>query len=142
MAYDPLDPFEAVAYDTQAQALRQQYGTALSKNAYNQGNLGLRRQMDNAELGQQFFDFRQKIPGAFAARGFMNSGLYKKSLMDYQNNRLKAQNKLDFNYNEALGGLNLDKLGIEGNLSGGLASIEAQKQVRRATLAAQLKDIA
>ena len=141
MAYDPLDPFTLVQYGNQAQQLRRQYGQGLARNDYSKAQLGIRHQMAQDDLGQQFFDYRQQLPGGFAGRGLLNSGLYKHALEQYSSRKLQGQNKLQFEYSSQLGDLGLNRLGLEETYSGGLSDLEAEKQARRAQLAAQLREL-
>lgn len=142
MAFDPLNPLDLVQYDTRGNQLRNQYGQGQAQNTYKRSQLDISHQRAVDQLGQQFYDFRQKIPGSFIGRGLLNSGLYSHALSEYSRKKLQGQNDLNLDYSGQVGGLDLEKLGLEQNLSGGLAGLEAEKQARRAQLAAQLREMA
>lgn len=139
--YDPIDPFQLVQYNNAGNSLRTQYGNSSARNTYGQAMLGIQHQRAQDKLGQQFFDYRQQLPGGFAGRGLLQSGLYKHALEQYSQRKLQGQQDLNLDYQSQLGGLQVDQLGTENTLNSGLSSIEAEKQARRAQLAAQLREL-
>lgn len=136
-----LSPWEIAAYQSRSDQAGTNYQNFLAQDAYRRAQLGVYDQRNRDRLGQQFDQARGRLPGSFARRGLLSSGIYKRALTDYATSRTQAFGDLDLNYTSQLGGFDVEKQGQTGTYNTTLAGIEAEKAARRAQLATQLRDV-
>lgn len=136
-----LSPWEIAAYQSRTDQTGTNYQNFLAQDAYKRAQLGIYDQRNRDRLGQQFDQARNKLPGGFARRGLMNSGIYKQALENYGTARSQAFGDLDLNYTSQLGGFDVEKQGQTGTYNTSLAGIEAEKAARRSQLATELRNV-
>lgn len=136
-----LSPWEIAAYQTRQDQASTAYQNALAQNTYQRSMLGIANQRNRDRLGQQWEGYRNHLPGSFAGRGLLNSGIYKQALTDYANNRQRSFDDLDFSYTTQLGQFDLDKTGVTNTYNTSIAGIEAERAARRAQLASEIRGI-
>lgn len=137
-----LSPWEIVGYDTRRDALRNQYQSALAQFTYDRSMLGAQELIDFDDLGWQWNQRRDRLPGAFNRRGLLNSGIYNQGLQDYGHERQSAYDKLRFNYEKTRGQISIDEQKALGGYNTGMATVDAEQSARRQQLASQLREIA
>ncbi len=94
------------------------YDTNKAQNQYKQGALTSKYQLDTGQLGQKFkLDWgdlqrkwdttREKLPGTFAGKGLLNSGIYTDALNKYAAERGGSEEQARFGYQSQLNQMNL-----------------------------------
>ncbi len=136
-----LSPWEIAAYQTRQDQASTAYQNSLASNTYQRSMLGIANQRNRDRMGQQWTQYRNQLPGGYARRGLLNSGIYKQALTDYANNRQRSFDDLDFSYTTQLGQYDLDKQNFTNTYNAGLTGIEAERAARRAQLASELRGI-
>lgn len=141
MAYDPLDPMQELAYDDQVRRLRESYQRQLARQDYERNYYTSQNAAQRDALAQQFFNARQRVPYSYSGRGLLSSGLYKKAITDYLDNRNKSFADFDITSQYRQGQFDLSRLDLEQTLQGGISAIEAERQAARARNAAALREV-
>ena len=102
------------------------------KNAQNQ-------ESDTTKLNRQYDQMRERLPGGYAKRGLLNSGLYHQGLTDYGTQRGQATSDMTQKYQQAFGDLAVR--GTQGLVTWGQQQADAAEAeaLRRAEIATQLK---
>ncbi len=121
-----------------------------ANNTYLEGrtNLDLQRGQARRGFGDQVRDWRQNtteqrqaMPGQYAQRGLLTSGIYRGALGDQSRQSLEAYSRILRDRNAAMGGFDLQLGGLERARAGQLQDIESQKRARLMELALQLHGI-
>lgn len=141
MGFQFLEPTDINRYNTAASNSRAQYARKIARGTYDMGQLNQDYNLGRAQLGQQWDEARRDLPGAFVKRGVFNSGIYQQGLQDYAQKRLGSFQQLGRQHQKQYGGLLQDMIGAETDLSTQLGQISADKEARRAQLAAAIKGI-
>lgn len=134
-----LDPLGDAWYTTSSNRLQQGYQQGLAQNAF-QRNLADQSYRERLAAMQQHFNQGfESVPGAFAARGLDNSGVYQHALQNMYSNQamgvgnLTQQNQLqDLGYTQAAAQLG-------DTYSSGMGDLNLQNQARQDSMAAQLR---
>jgi len=136
-----MSPEEIAAYESRRAALRGQYAASQAQNTYNQGLARIGYTTGSRDLTRQFDQMRQRLPGGYAKRGLLNSGIYKQGLENYGVERANSFGDLQQRLQSALGQFTIDQQSSSANYGTGLAQIATEEAARRAALAAQLKAV-
>lgn len=132
-------PDELTQYSIMKRNAKTQLGQVQAQNAF-QRNADLRNQgLETSALTRRFDTMRERLPGAFAGRGLLNSGIYGHALTTYAQDRQNALTALATKYQQMLGQLDIGNQGANQDYQTALANAADMEQARRATLAAQLK---
>lgn len=78
-----LSSSERVAFDRQRDAVDLEYSTNVARNAAARGQNNFDEQTAVGNLGRQYQRGRNKLPGGFAGRGLLNSGIYRGAVSDF-----------------------------------------------------------
>ena len=132
---------EAAAYDTRRSQARQAYANMAAQNTFSSGQAGLGYGRSVRDLTRKFDQMRSRLPGGFARRGLLNSGIYGSALQNYATNRANTMNDLQQQLAGTQGQYALQGQMGENTLNTALAAIQAEQDARRADLAAQLREI-
>jgi hypothetical protein len=141
------DPALELDYGTQAAlaAARSKasntYGQARATNDYQRSSLDARFNQNQAQMGLQWDRQRGKLPGGYARRGLLNSGVYHQGLQDYAVNRGNAYNQALQQYGEQAGAIGLQGQSTEQTYADAMATIAAQEQMARSQVASTLRGL-
>lgn len=133
-----LSPFDIAAFRQRQVNLRDDYRRGLAANDLAYGDAEANYNNSYSGLTSDWRSARDDLPGGFAQRGVLNSGIYRQGLGDFYNQRYRAFGDLAAGYQNQQGQLNLQRLGLAQTLRGGLDQVAADQLAARAQLAAQL----
>lgn len=136
-----MTPWEIAAYQNRTDQAGTAYQNSLAQDTFSRSMADVYFQRNSDRLGQQFDKSRSQLPGSFARRGLLNSGIYQQALTDYANSRQQAFGDLNFDYSNQKGQLDVNKQGFTNTYNTSLTGVEAEKAARRAELATQLRGI-
>lgn len=139
MATPGLSPEDINYFNTTRRRLNLNYQQGSAQNAFQRGNLQQNQTADLDSLTNRYNRMREQLPGGFAQRGLLNSGIYHQGLQNYAQDRQTAFDALNRQYGQALGGLTLAQQQLDQQNNGGLQDIESQEQARRQAIAAALR---
>lgn len=136
-----LGPTDLLAYANNRRTATSQYGQGQAQLQY-QRALGQQNYGNSQyDLGRQYDQQREQLPGGFAHRGLLNSGIYGAALQNYGTNRVNAFNRLGQGYASQQGQYDAQGRNLEQNYQDALANIASQEQAQRDSIAAQLKGL-
>lgn len=136
-----LTPSETQNFNQQQTDLSQGYEQQSAQNTYARANLQANQQRATTQLGQQYDQQRSTLPGAYAHRGLLNSGIYSTGLDNYAKARTNAFDNSNQSYAQALGQNDLSQQQATQSYGSATGSLAAQKTARRADLASQLRAV-
>lgn len=137
-----IDPAEQLAWDNQRRAARNTYQGSLVNLDFQRGAAQQNQGLDFNKLTTQFDQMRNNLPGGFAKRGLLNSGIYGDKLQQYGTARSSAFSDLASKYQQMLGGLGQQQNAAGINYSNTLGGVDDQEAIRRSQIAAALKGLA
>jgi hypothetical protein len=137
MAY--FSPMEAAAFEQQRQAVDYGYSQNITNIAARQSMLDLQRSEEERSLFEGLRRQRQQLPGAYAGRGLLRSGIYGRGLADFETNRLRAGQRLERSYLQQGQQLARELSSADINRAMALADIELQEAQRRSAISAMLQ---
>ena len=115
------------------------YGTAQATNAYKRSSALANQTAASAALGRQWQSGRNKLPGDFNNRGLLNSGIYQQGMQDSAVEKELSYGALGRQYQQMLGGLEMERQGADVNYYNEMADNDAQERARRAYYAQQYR---
>jgi hypothetical protein len=136
-----LAPSELQNFAQKQDDLNQTYGQQKAQTAYARGGLQQNQTANVANLSRQYDQQRAQLPGAYAHRGLLNSGIYAQGLQNYGIARTDAFGNADRTYQQALGQNDLTGQQTDQSYRSATAGIAGQRTARRADLAAQLRAV-
>lgn len=136
-----IDPVEQQAWDNRRSRARSTFETTAAQNEFRRGNILQNQGLDTASLARRFDRMREQLPGGYARRGLLNSGIYKQGLTRYAQDRQSAQSDLFARYQQMLGDLAHQQQLQSVNFMNTIGDINDQERVRRAQIAAALQGI-
>ncbi len=134
-----IDPAEQAAYDNQRRRATDTFQFGQSRYAAQRGNIQQNQGLDTNRLARRFDRMRESLPGGYARRGLLNSGLYKRGLTDMGLDRQAAFSDLTAKYQQMLSNLSFDQYGAGIQYGNQIGDIDDAERVRRAQLAAALQ---
>lgn len=117
------------------------YGNSLANLEFQRGNALANQSLDTQNLTTQWDRTRERLPGGYAHRGLLNSGIYGQGLQNYATDRLSAFRNLQSKYQQQLGSYDLQKQQAVNQHASTFAGIDTTEQAARADLAAQLRGL-
>ena len=141
MPYFDLSPLEYASLGNQRRQATSQYGLGRAQIDYQRSQAATANSQQMADLRRQYTQMREQLPGGFAQRGLLNSGLYARALKNYGTERQEATNRAAQGYQERLAGLDIEQRATETSYSDAMAALAAEEQARRAQIAATLRGI-
>lgn len=134
-----LDPAEVAAYANRRTRATNQYQIQQAQNSYNRGTTGANQATSTRNLTTQFDKMRTNLPGQYARRGLLNSGIYAQGLQDYGTGRTSAFGDLAQRYQQQFGQFDLNDQAASVNYNDTIGEIYDQEAVRRSQVAAALR---
>lgn len=108
---------------------------------FNRGNTLAQQGLDFTALARKYDQMRTQLPGSYAHRGLLNSGIYGNALQQYAQQRQTATQGLTQKYQQALGQQQLGLTQAQQNYGYSNQDTAAAEQARRADIAAALKGL-
>lgn len=136
-----LSPVDLAAYDQQRQAASSTYGSGLAQLQYQRGVAGQNYGNTQYNLAHQYSLQRAALPGGYARRGLLNSGIYGNALSEADQSQSRALSQASLGYQQQLGGYGINEQNLGSTYTNALANIGAAESARRQELAAQLQGI-
>lgn len=136
-----IPPYADPNLDRKRGLIKNQYGLNTANYSWQRGNIRQQQNLDTAGLTQQFGQMRQALPGQYANRGLLNSGIYSQGLYDFNQNKANQFAKLANQYSTQLHNNTVGQQQAGQDQATGLADVDYQEAQARAALAAQLKAI-
>lgn len=134
-----LSPFDIASFRTRRTALRNDYRRGVAANNLAMGDATAQYNNDYQGLLQNYTTQRNQLPGSYANRGLLNSGIYREGLGQHYADRATGFGNLNMGLQSQLGQLNLQRLQLAQALRGGLSQVTADQLAARAQLAATLR---
>lgn len=136
---DYLDPQQIAAFNQALARLSADYGRSLAQDTFDRGSAQQDYNRANTALGMQWDQARTQLPGSYAGRGLLNSGIYKAGLKDYATQRSFATDTLRSQYDRQVGQLNLNRQGLEDRYRQERDAVAESKNAAIASKAAQIR---
>jgi hypothetical protein len=115
------------------------YLLGLNQNQYQRDTVRNAYGRQRGDLVQQYAQLRDRIPGSFAARGMLNSGMQEKAWRDFKDQRQNAYANLAGQRDDQLSGLTLARNQLASTRAGTLDDLEEQRTARLAAVASTLR---
>lgn len=143
MAYQyTLPAAEATAFEGQRSAIDYGYQQNIVQNAAQQQTLNLEQMQAQRDLARQLTRARQQLPGQYAGRGLLRSGIYGRGLGEFEEGRMMAESRQERGFGQRRMDL-YNTLGqFDINRGMALANIDLQEAQRRSAIAAMLQGAA
>ena len=140
MAYQfTLPTAEATAFAAQRDAVDYGYQQNLIQNAAQMQGLNVEQTQARRDLARQLTRARQQLPGMYAGRGLLRSGIYGRGLGEFEEGRMMAESRQERSFNQRRQAL-MNALGESDiNRAMQLANIDLQEAQRRSAIAAMLQ---
>lgn len=140
MAYQfTLPTAEATAFEGQRSAVDYGYQQNLAQNAAQMQSLNLEQTRAQRDLMRQLNRARQQLPGQYAGRGLLRSGIYGRGLGEFEENRLMAEARQEGAFGQRRQDLISALSQFDINRAMSLANIDLQEAQRRSAIAAMLQ---
>lgn len=141
MAYgdDPQSILDNDYYRSARRRVNDTYGMGVSQNTQQQSQLRNTFGRQKGDLVRQFADMRERLPGSFAGRGMLNSGMYQHALTQFGDRRAQSFADLGQQQTDGLAGLQLARDQMEWTRGATLGDLEEQQAARRRAIAASLQ---
>ena len=137
---DPgLSPDEVNALQTRRRQVNTTYGLGMAQNRFQMGRTRRECNRGRQDLKFQFGRARRELPGAYAAGGLMNSGIYQRGLTDFNVEKTRALGNLRGQFQDEMGGLRLASRQLDRVRQSSLNDIASQRAARRQALASSLR---
>ncbi len=128
-------------FETSRRRARTTYGQGSAQNTFQRGQLAQATGRGRADLMKQFDAIRNKLPGGFAGRGLLNSGIYQEKLGQYGTDRLTATNRFEEDATGASNQLTLGQGQLDELYKDAMTDIDGQESARRQAIAASLRGL-
>lgn len=134
-----LPAAEATAFEGQRSAIDYGYQQNLVQNAAQQQTLNLEQMQAQRDLARQLGRARQQLPGQYAQRGLLRSGIYGRGLGDFEEGRMMAESRQERGFGQRRMDLynTLGQFDINRGIA--LANIDLQEAQRRSAIAGLLQ---
>lgn len=140
MAYQfTLPAAEATAFEGQRSAVDYGYQQNLAQNAAQMQSLNVEQTRAQRDLTRQLNRARQQLPGQYAGRGLLRSGIYGRGLGEFEENRLMAESRQEGAFGQRRQDLISALSQFDINRAMSLANIDLQEAQRRSAIAAMLQ---
>jgi hypothetical protein len=128
---------------TQKRALiKQGYANQQADQTWQTRNIKQQHATSFQALKSQYAQQRASLPGQYAGRGLLNSGIYKQGLIDYNKGRTTAFKGLAQQYASQQHQLQAGGAKAQLDMNQSLNDVDLAEAQARAQLAAQLKAVA
>lgn len=141
MALFDLDPMDIATYAAQRRKAQAGYGQGLAQATYDQNMSQTKLTRDLGDVDQSYARKRENLPGQYARRGLMNSGIYQGALGRHAADQTQERQRALQSYQERLGQLEINKQNLGQNLNLAMTEIAEQEAARRAQIAAALRGL-
>ena len=136
-----ISPEEQATWAGRRRRAKDTWEFGKSKLEFDRGGTQAQQGADVATLVRQFDLMRRNLPGGYARRGLLNSGIYAQALQDYGQERTSAYGDLARKYQQMLGQQEFQGRELDLNYSNAILDVDELEKMRRAQLAAQLKGL-
>lgn len=141
MAYT-LPAHEATAFEGQRMAADYGYQQNLVQNAAQMQALNVEQTQARRDLASQLRRARQQLPGQYAGRGLLRSGIYGRGLGEFEQGRMTAEARQERGFGQRRQDLISALSQFDINRAMALANIDLQEAQRRSAIAAMLQGAA
>lgn len=128
MPYTPRPYVADPTIGAQSAAATRQYGLQQSNLNFQRGNLQQQKRQDFAGLAYQYGKMREALPGQYAGRGLLNSGIYQQGIYDFNRQKQQAAAALTTKWQGQLGANHFQALDNTGRYYDTQAQLGAQNQ--------------
>lgn len=140
MAYQfTLPTAEATAFAAQRDAVDYGYQQNLAQNAAQMQGLNVQQTQARRDLARQLTRARQQLPGMYAGRGLLRSGIYGRGLGEFEEGRMMAEARQERDFGQRRQDLMAALSQFDTNRAIALANIDLQEAQRRSAIAAMLQ---
>lgn len=141
MTYSDISPAESTAYENRRRRARDTYEGGLAALESQRGDVMAKQGLDTAQFTRNWDQSRNRLPGGYARRGLLNSGIYKRGLEQYAQARQQASSQLGLRYQAMLNQMNQQQMAAGLQFNNTMGDLYDQEAMRRAEIAAALKGL-
>jgi transposase len=134
-----LPAAEATAFEAQRAATDYGYQQNLVQNAAQMQALNVEQTQARRDLARQLGRARQQLPGQYAQRGLLRSGIYGRGLGEFEEGRMMAESRQERGFGQRRQDLISALSQFDINRAMSLANIDLQEAQRRSAIAAMLQ---
>lgn len=135
------DATETAAWGNQRRQVADQYGNTESTIEFNRDQAKQNQALDTGQLAKTWDRTREALPGQFAHRNLLNSGIYGGALQQYGTDRSDASSALALKYQQQFGQFDIQHQQASNAYTSGTGQIDASEAARRQSLASQLNGV-
>lgn len=136
-----IEPAEQASWDGRRRRATNQYQRGQAQGVFNRGVARQNEGIETRDLAQRYGKMRENLPGQFARRNMLNSGIFGRALQDYGSERTTSFGNLASRYQQQFGQLDLTDQSATGGYNDQLGDINEQEALRRSQLASALRGI-
>lgn len=134
-----LNPDDYTHYQVQRRRINDTYNLGLPQNKWQRSLVRNEYARDKGDLSRQFAEMREQLPGGYAGRGLLNSGIYHRGLADLAGDRSRAFGRLRGGFEDQTFGLDLARQQLGQVRTNARSDIDDMEAARRAAVAASLR---
>lgn len=134
-------PEEIGNFQQRRSSARSQYLNSISQAHYDRGQADLGKTTALQKYGVSFGRQREALPGGYANRGLLNSGIYQDALSRYGQDAAMAQGDILRGYQQTIGQVGINQGNAESTFAQNNLGIGLDEQSRRAAVAAALRSV-
>jgi hypothetical protein len=138
VAVSTVSPGQTMAWNGQKADARQNLMGSKAGNLYQQQLSGLQYGQRLGDMQSKFNQARVQLPTQYAQRGILQSGIYKNALAQYAQERLRAQNSLQTQFQMEQGGFIFGDRQAEDDYAAALQRILGEQYGGQATAATNI----
>lgn len=122
-------------------AYMRQLGMQQSNLQFERGNTQQQEAFQTGQLGQNIGRARQRLPGQYAHRGLLNSGIYGNSLLQHSQDASNQYRDLSLRFGAMYGQNDMGQQKARLDYDFGMADLDRQEADARAALANQVRGV-
>lgn len=132
---------EAAGWANQRRVIGDTYGNTTARIGFDRANAEMDNTYNVEALARQYMRMRDRMPGQFASRGLVGSGIQLDAQQRAQEDQGVAETNLARMYQRQLGDLSLRGNEATTNYTSGIAGVDLTEAARRADLAASIRGL-
>jgi hypothetical protein len=134
-----MSPEEINMYQVRRQQADTAFGRGRANLDYQRGIATQDYGLGKPRLARSWDKAFKQLPGSFARRGLLRSGVYNQGFGDYRTDRENAENDWDLQNNRRMAGFQNQQDDFESVRTMQLQSIEAERLARQAALSSNIQ---
>jgi hypothetical protein len=134
-------PFDTASYLNQRRSINSQAQTAQDRLQYDRQQFEAMRRLADQNYESGWANQRTQVPRGMGRRNMLNSGVYGRALSSFFANKLASDFQRQAGLSQQMADFDWRGTDIEQQRSAALVQLEAERQARRAQIAATLQQM-